>query len=106
MIWKSLRVDQIRCQDQHLCPKKSSAKIQRDCVSVLTNDAFDEGHERYDIAQTHLFFEIIIDGKPFRLALLRYFNKEDNEKHATGLTRLKGNPREKAEFVNINSITR
>ncbi len=101
-----MRVDQIRCQDKYLHPKKSSEKTQWDCVLVLTNDAIDEGHRRYEVAQTHLFFEFFIDGKPFRLALIRYFDKEDNEKHATGMTRMKANPREKAEIVNILSIAR
>jgi hypothetical protein len=106
LIWKAVKVDQIRCQDTHLQPKYSSAKIQRDCVLVLTDDTIDEGHGRYEVAQTHLFFEFFIDGKHFRLALLRYFDKEDNQKHATGMTRLKANPREKAEVVSISSITR
>jgi hypothetical protein len=73
---------------------------------VLTNDDIDEGHEQYDVAQAHLFFEFVIDGKSFRLALVRYFKKQDNKKHATGLTKLKVNPREKAELINIESIVR
>jgi hypothetical protein len=105
-IWKAMRVDQIRCQDKSLRPKKSLEKIKRDCVVVLVHDDIDEGHQRFDFAQAHLFFEFVIDGKKHQLALLRYFKKQDNERHVTGLVRLQANAVEKAEIANITSIVR
>jgi hypothetical protein len=66
LIWKSMRVDQIHCQDRMLRAKDTKFEdVKRDCVIIYTDDTFTEGHQRYQFAQTHLFFEFEIDGKHY-----------------------------------------
>jgi hypothetical protein len=104
-------------------------KIRRDCVSVFVDDSYDEGHQRFDIAQIHLIFQFKVEGKRnssmsffhvfcadstlnittakvHRLALVRYFTKKDNEQHVTGMTRIYADSQKKAELVDVQSIVR